>query len=663
MTRFFTTIFFCLLSLFVVAQSIIPAVQPYGKIDTADLKMTSCDFEKDANAMVLFDVGDVNTGLNSTTLIRHRRLKILNLHGKDEANITLSYFSRHGLQSISDLQAQTINLDNGVINFIKVAKPQIFEQPVDKNMRQIAFTFPQVKPGSIIEYTYKLTIDGEGQFPDWDFQCDLPSRYSELTASVRNDYNYKMNIKTFQDLERNEKKAWTKSPGDTVGNKYAWALKNVPSYKDETYSTSREDNLESLEFFLSGIKYTYNGEVKSLMKRWWQIGEEFTSDQDDDLKESLKADTIINKAKSLSTEDEKVAYIFNWVKSNFKWNEKDRPYTVEDMKKVWQAKTGNSTEINLILYKLLVQAKINCYPLLVSTRDNGKVNLGYPKMNSFNRTDVIVSINKNTQSYILDATHKLNSFNNIPFDVLNTNGLLVKGGFSFSTSLKYTFITDDSYIVSIKNKTPSRVVIYTNAEILPDGKLKGTTQTESFSYNKIARGELFKKLEEARYVEYLKNGDNSLNVISLKRSNVDIDSLPLSEVVDFQQDLSAMGSDDTHIYCDPNLFAGFYTNPFLNEKRNTTIDFGYLTSYNIIGRFKIPDGFKVDALPQNVSLVMPDKSIVFRRTAAEESGQIMIHYTVYGNESVFTTNKYLSVHDFYKKMFQYLNEPIVLKKN
>ncbi len=32
-----------------------PGVQPYGRVDQADLEMKDCDFEKGANAMVLFD--------------------------------------------------------------------------------------------------------------------------------------------------------------------------------------------------------------------------------------------------------------------------------------------------------------------------------------------------------------------------------------------------------------------------------------------------------------------------------------------------------------------------------------------------------------------------------------------------------------------------------
>jgi transglutaminase-like putative cysteine protease len=638
------------------------ATAEFGSIDTADLKLKFCDFEKDANAMVLFDEAEVTTGFGSTTIIKHKRIKIFNLNGKDEANINLAYISRHGIQSISDLEAETINLDNGVISFIKVDKQQFFEQPVDKNTRKIAFTFPQVKAGSIIEYSYKLTISYEGGFPDWNFQGNIPVRYSELKAAILNDYAYQMNVNVFQAFAKNTKEIWRKRKTDSIGNKYDWALKNVPSYKEEPYSTCREDNLESLAFFLSAVKLTSNGTLRPLTQTWTEVGAEFTEDEDFgiQLKETTNVEELINKAKLLATDNEKVAWVFNWVKNNFKWNGSNRPYTI-DVKKAWQNKTGNSTEINLILYKLLVRAGIKCYPLLVSTRDNGKVIQNYPQMNSFNKADVSASINDNTQSLILDASDKLNTFDNTPFDVLNTTGLLIDGRFNCFWGAKYSFGSDRSYLISIKNETPSREVIFNDAEILPDGKLNGVTQLESFSYAKIDKINTFKSLEESKYIEYLKNGDNSLKVISFKRNNVETD-LPLLEEINFQQDLSASGSDDNYIYFNPNLFTGFYTNPFLSEKRNAVIDFGYLNSCNVTDRFKIPKGFKIEALPQSVSLVMPDKSISFRRFLAEEGGYIMIHYVINNKQSIFTADQYISIHDFYKKMFQMLNEQIVLKK-
>jgi len=76
--------------------------------------------------------------------------------------------------------------------------------------------------------------------------------------------------------------------------------------------------------------------------------------------------------------------------------------------------------------------------------------------------------------------------------------------------------------------------------------------------------------------------------------------------LDFNLDLA--GSDETYIYLNPNLFTPLKLNPFLSENRMTDIDFGYSRNYSINGIYKIPAGYKADALPKSVSMVMPDKS-------------------------------------------------------
>src|ERR1700760_3617348 len=58
--------------------------EPYGVVDTADLKMTSCDFEKEANAEILFDKGTINVDYGKS-MERHVRIKILSEFGKRAA--------------------------------------------------------------------------------------------------------------------------------------------------------------------------------------------------------------------------------------------------------------------------------------------------------------------------------------------------------------------------------------------------------------------------------------------------------------------------------------------------------------------------------------------------------------------------------------------------
>jgi hypothetical protein len=77
----------------------------------------------------------------------------------------------------------------------------------------------------------------------------------------------------------------------------------------------------------------------------------------------------------------------------------------------------------------------------------------------------------------------------------------------------------------------------------------------------------------------------------------------------------------------------------------------------------MPAGYKIDGLPKSVSMVMPDKSISFKRIVAEQDGSILVHYIIDFKKVAFSAGEYPGVHDFYKKMYELLNEQIVLKKS
>jgi hypothetical protein len=95
MNKLFTILLSGVFALPVMAQTrpSVPGEQPYGKVDLADLEMKSCDFEKDANAEVLFNVGKIYWGydLKSITNEVHKRIKIFNDNGKREADIRIEF--------------------------------------------------------------------------------------------------------------------------------------------------------------------------------------------------------------------------------------------------------------------------------------------------------------------------------------------------------------------------------------------------------------------------------------------------------------------------------------------------------------------------------------------------------------------------------------------
>src|SRR6201999_3149935 len=149
---------------------------------------------------------------------------------------------------------------------------------------------------------------------------------------------------------------------------------NIPSISNEPFMTSRSDNEQKLFYKVTGINAP--GIYKSLTGTWENVGRakmnarDFGLQLDRDISGQRE---IIKKAKLITDIPERVAYLFNLVKTSMRWNDFDAAYTDDGTVEAWDKKTGNSTEINLILCHLLNQADIKAYPMLVSTRENGKV--------------------------------------------------------------------------------------------------------------------------------------------------------------------------------------------------------------------------------------------------------------------------------------------------
>ncbi len=604
-------------------------VQPFGEIDTADLKMKSCDFEKDANAMVLFDYGNINIDQYSTiTFVRHKRIKIFNDNGKNEANINIEY-----VDGMHDIEAETINLNGKTIEYTPVDSKLIYKEKIDKYRRSLVFTFPAVKPGSVIELQYKWDIYSYF-LPTWNFQWNIPTAYSEIGITIaRGNFvrtNYKVNQEYAKKINEDLNSGYN-------GHKEVRALSNIHSFKNEPYMTPVEDNLQRVEF-------------KPLLLFWERACKDLL--MDDDFGKQLDSklpdeDELISKIIALKNKRLIIDSIFNTVKNRMTWNKKDRWFTVDGTKKAWGNKTGNSTEINLMLYHLLTKAGIDSYPMLVSTPEHGKVDPDDAELSQFNKTVVYVVVDS-TKRYILDATSKYNLYNQVPFDLLSTIGLAIA-----PKTRKYS-------LLNIKSDTTAKQLVYINAAINANGKMSGTADIISDSYNKEKSLRAYDDLGEKKYIDLLADNNNDVKISSLKLNDAKSDTLPLTQHVDFDINLSA--SDDNYIYFNPNLFTTIGLNPFLSENRYSDIDFHYNNQYIISGNYKIPSGYKVDVLPKNQIMTTEDKGLSFKRIMGEEDGRVTVRYVITRKKTYYYKEDYYGLFQFYKKMYEMLNEQIVLKK-
>jgi hypothetical protein len=653
----FTILFFLLaFTLSTKAQTAaMPHTATFGKVSLAELELKQCDFEKDANAMVLFDKGDAYFDNDFYIVMeRYKRVKIFDERGKDRANLRIEYISYSNLQSFTDIQMQTVNLVNGKPEITKFDKSLVYTQKIDKYRSALIFAFPNVKAGSVIELKYRYKTSSVSSLPNWYFQDNIPTLYSEYDTEIPDYFDFKTQTKNRQQYLIDEKVVKNKSfvhyygsYGSKVTDQVR-AMEKIPSLSIEPYMGSISDNLQSIQFQLVSLQYF--GNSKSGVESWKTVGEGLCDDIDfgRQLDRKLKTEsTILDKAKLLKTPDEKIAYIFNAVKTRMKSNDIDTWYTIDGTSEAWERQSGCSSEINLALCRLLKQAGLKVYPMLVSTRDHGKINPVFPFVYHFNRAVAYIPVDS-AKEYILDASGKYNVYNETPDELLNSNGFYIDNG---QKIYKLSFI---------ERKSTVRQIVAIQGEIKPDGIMEGSAQISSFSYNKVNCLKQFNKDGDEKYKTFLKDNDNTITIFDLKMENADIDSLPLIQKINFKQ--TSPGSDGTYIYFNPNVFNSLKANPFLSDNRATDIDFGYPKSYAIKGDYKIPAGYKIDALPKTVNMVMPDQSITMRRMVEEQNGKVMIYFIINYKKTIYFKEDYAQFKEFHKKMHELLDEPIVLKK-
>ncbi|MEP7142499.1 MAG: DUF3857 domain-containing protein [Ferruginibacter sp.] len=627
----------------VSAQKDIPA---YGKIDKADLEIKECTFDNAAEAMVLFDVGEVYCYLNSgvtTELLRHVRIKILTEKGFDRANIKIRYNSDRNREDINNISAQTINLDaEGNIVFTKVEKSLIYHKKLNKRYSEVIFTFPEVKKGSIIEYKYKDEANGFYALKNWYFQRSIPVKFSRYTMDFPNELIVTATQKGGLSTEYKE----SQQSNRNIKN---YTMKNIPALRDEAYITCDEDYMQQVIPIIQAVDFPSQPR-KSLLYSWQEIIKDLMEDEDfgvqlkRNIPRTAELDLMLGK---ITDPYQKMVIIYDYVRKNMHWDESYGIWAMDGVKSAWKDKKGTSGEINLILVNLLKDADLVVHPVLVSTRENGRVNTGIAGYEQFNKVMAFVEIDKHI--YVMDATNKYTPANLIPYDVLYSEGLVIEKLSTSEWGWRMLWNADKFY----KN---TAILM---ADINEKGLIKGTASIASSEYSRLERIQALKKGKQKFIETYFDSKNTGLTVDSLTVENEEIDSLPLNQHISFTGKTSSSG--DYH-YFSTNLFAGLEKNPFIADNRFSDVFFGSNQKYTILGTFTIPPGYGYDELPKNTKMIMPDTSIIFSRIMKVEENELSVRITLEVKKPFYSVDDYPYFQEFYKKLFEMINEQIVFKK-
>ena len=644
-------ILFIFYSLVIFAKAELP---PYGEIDKADLRLKTCEFDRGAEAYELMSSGDVYykviDGDFNIVTERRLRIKILTEKGIEKSKIQIRFFSMENYETVKDVSGITYNLDSaGNIVTSQLDKGTITVKKIDNQVSEMSFALPSVKVGSVIEYRFTKNRKSISNIDDWYFQDDIPTRISVYRIAIPAMFIFNSKVFAYQDIEQerdviNEEAVYRKKHMQFASQLKTYTLENVSGLKKEPFMGASKDYLQRVAFQLSGIKFG-NGDREEISATWEQLSAGILNNEAFGGQITKNISNTKNLDESLANTQgdyNKMAAVYDYVRKKIAWNGERGIYPSFGVRQAWDKKKGNEADLNFILINLLRNQGIAAYPLLVSTKDNGTVNVQYPFLQQFNTTMACVVIED--KKYILNAADKYNEAYLVPSNVLNNDAFVVdnsKGGWIVLSSDNALLQNDVSLDIQIN----------------PMDSLTGKAVIKSYNYAKNQKLKIWEK-DTSSFINYYRAPDSLLQIKNIKVEGADVDSAALTQKFDFAM---LMNSKKDHDSFSVNLFQGLKDNPFVSDERKTDINFNYRQSYTIEGKIAIPEDY-VFGLSKNSELMMPDSSIILEKYFYADNSNLNFKINLDFKKTYYDVKDYPQLEEFYKKLYTALNEKIAIKK-
>jgi hypothetical protein len=620
----------------------------FGEIPIEDMQMNSYKEDSSASAVVLVDYGVAYISYSSVSISlsfdRHVRIKILKKDGLKWADSKIfTYHQGSTEERVSNLKGSTYNLESGKIVETKLSKEGIFKEKFNDNLNIQKFTLPNVKEGSVIEYTYRINSEFITRFPNWEFQKEIPVVHSEYWAIIPEFFIFEKYMQGYEVLKTFEVKP--KSGATFNESAFHYVMKNVPAFKPEPYMTCEDDYLSKVNFALSHINLP-NRPVQEIMGSWEKLNTELLEDENFGKvisKSGFLKDLVAEITAGITDPGAKVESIHRYIRQNIEWDGTEDKYA-GNLKKVLESKKGTAADINLMLASMLEKAGFTVDMVLLSTRDHGFIRENYPMEKQFNY--VICALLLDGKTMLLDATEKYLPLTTLPERCLNGVGLVI-------STERYGWI-------EITTKTKAKTMISTELTLLNSGELKGNLSFIRHGYDALSMRDKYSSKGEK---DYLKDflGSRTWQVEKTQFENVKEIDKPVKETHELSIDDHTSIVGDL-IYINPFVTGQIKENPFKIENRLYPVDFGAQKEQVYFCKLVIPEGYVVDELPTSRVFVLPGNAAKYTYSGTQQGNVISFTSNLQINKSLFTQTEYASLREFYNQVVAKQAEQIVLKK-
>ncbi|MBI1224959.1 MAG: DUF3857 domain-containing protein [Bacteroidetes bacterium] len=631
----------------------------FGNIPEEQLKMTIFEQDTAASAVVLCNYGQANVedppGSIRLRWEHQKRIKILKKEGYDYANITIPFFSYNKTEEFFFDKA-AVYLPDGQV--IKLTKKDVFVEKLSDRMSVAKIIFPKLEVGCVIEYAYFINSSSVHELRDWYFQEDIPVLWSEIRVDFPEYLHYVYFFQGNDNMEKQEEGNgvvnYRGSHGSFIMSPRRYVMIDAPGLKEEGFVTTMNDYLARIRFQLSEVRHR-DGRVEKVLTNWKELqselehasvfGEQFLK------KSNYKklVEGLAPLAADLPTKMEKIQFFYNYLTLNVDWNGNYSAFTqLKKLDEIFDTRKANSAELNLMLYVLLREADITAYPVLTSTRSHGRIYEDYPIIDQFNHLMLLAVVDGN--SILLDATEPLRPPGYPSTQALNGRGLMLN------------IAKDEPSWMNIAAPKDGMDILLFDMALTEDGTLNGTISGMHKGYNAIPerRGFLSDSMAahwKKRLIE--KFPDTEIGVASF--GNLTILDKPFYDTLQISIPNAAQVSGDM-MYLPSVIWTSFRENMFKMKERNYPVDIPFLFQEQLMFRLTLPDGYRVESMPEAVNKSLPGSggSFFFATSQIEQKVQVSSRLNI--SKLRFMPDEYAALKEFFDLAIAKFDEQLVIKK-
>lgn len=648
----------------------------FGKVNIEELQQEQHNIDQDASAAILFQRGEryleYSKNRERFMLITkvYKKLKVYKDEGKSYGDVSIPiYRDGSSREIVSELKAAAYNLEDGEIVRSKLDKSEVFTEEESEYWFNEKFAIPNVKNGSIIEYSYKITSPYTFQFPTWYFQYDIPVDKSIYKISYPEYYEYKITSTGEIDIDVDKQVKgdqvqlayrYDTSPSDLVTRKevafenvafsknvITYTSSDVPALKREPYILHPDMYRSSLKLELKSTRFPRGGKT-DYTKSWNNIAEIYDkrSSFGGVLRKNYKElNELVDEAKAMEPK-ERMEYIYTYFQSNFTWNN-TYGTSASTAKTFFKEGKANVATINLVMINIMKKAGLDAIPIVTRSRNRGVLNTFYPTLSGLNYVFAVVVLGE-TESYFLDATEKALKPGELPLRALNVNGVAMMEGTAQVLSITNPNISKQQVLVNVKMDEDLNIICESKKRMSDIAAYRFRLANNKMSNE----DEFMEKWEkENENVEY-----SSLEILNW---NDKMKSVELNSTCTIEGDAEEVGN---KIFMKVLPGREVLENPFQSPTRSFPIFYPHKIKDTYVVMFEKPEGYIIESMPEALNIALPEKMASYNFSISETDTNIQITSNFSTKTAFIPAEYYDAIRNFYDLMINKQNEKIVLVK-